>query len=68
MQIREGSLMIKIRTMKHIASSKTADSFRACRAITRANREQGRMMLGYAKVLTHDEHRKWRNGMWQVCK
>ena len=64
--------MIKIRTMKHIASSKTADSFRACRAINRANRgvilEQGRMVLGYAKVLTHDEHRKWRNGMWQVCK
>lgn len=64
--------MITVRTMKHIASSRTIPSFRACRTVkvNRANQgvilDHGRMMLGYAQVLTNDAHRKWRNGLWQV--
>ena len=62
--------MIKLRTMKHVASSRTIPSFRSCRNITQVNQglilDQGRMMLGYAQVLTNDAHRKWRNGVWQV--
>ena len=62
--------MIKIRTMKHVASSKTIPSFRSCRTISRANQglilDQGRMMMGYAQVLTQDAHRKWRHGTWQM--
>ena len=62
--------MITVRTMKHIASSRTISSFRSCRTVDRANQgvvlDQGRMMLGYAQVLTNDAHRKWRNGLWQV--
>ncbi|MBF2036560.1 MAG: hypothetical protein IGR92_14065 [Leptolyngbyaceae cyanobacterium T60_A2020_046] len=56
--------------MKHIASSRTIPSFRSCRSANRANQgmilDQGRMMWGYAQVLTQDAHRKWRNGLWQV--
>ena len=62
--------MITVRTMKHVASSRTIPSFRSCRTISRATQgvilDQGRMMLGYAQVLTSDSHRKWRNGLWQV--
>ncbi|MEO1209547.1 MAG: hypothetical protein AAFX78_08395 [Cyanobacteria bacterium J06638_20] len=62
--------MITVRTMKHVASGRTIPSFRSCRTINRANQgiilDQGRMMLGYAQVLTKDAHRKWRNGLWQV--
>lgn len=62
--------MLTIRTMKHIATSRTIPSFRSCPNLNRANQgiilDQGRMMLGYAQVLTQDAHRKWRNGIWQV--
>jgi hypothetical protein len=62
--------MIKVRTMKHIASSRTIQSFRAYRTISRAHQgiilDQGRMMLGYAQILNNDAHRKWRNGLWQL--
>ncbi|MEO0985700.1 MAG: hypothetical protein AAFY20_09140 [Cyanobacteria bacterium J06639_14] len=28
--------------------------------------DQGRSVLGYARLLTSDARRKWRNGLWQV--
>ena len=62
--------MITVRTMKQIATSRTIPSFRSNRNLNRANQgiifDQGRMMLGYAQVLTSDAHRKWRNGLWKV--
>lgn len=62
--------MIKVRTMKHIATSRTIPSFRSCRSINHANHglilDQGRMMMGYAQMLTQDAHRKWRNGVWKL--
>ncbi|WP_008311313.1 hypothetical protein [Leptolyngbya sp. PCC 6406] len=62
--------MLSIRTMKHIATSRTIPSFRSCHSLNQANQgiilDQGRMMMGYAQVLTQDAHRKWRNGIWQV--
>lgn len=61
--------MMTIRTMKQIASSRTIPSFRSCRTISRANQglilDQGRMMMGYAQLLSQDAHRKWRNGTWR---
>lgn len=62
--------MLAVRTMKHIATSRTIPSFRSCRSLSRADQgiilDQGRMMMGYAQVLSKDAHRKWRNGIWQV--
>lgn len=62
--------MITLRTMKHVASSRTIPSFRACRSLNRANQsiilDQGRMMMGYAQLLAQDSHRKWRKQVWQV--
>lgn len=64
--------MITIRTMKQIASSRTIPGFRSCRSVSRANQglilDQGRMMVGYAQVLSQDAHRKWRNGVWRSRK
>jgi ribosomal protein L39E len=57
--------MLPIRTMQHIATSRSIPSFRSCRTQGRAYQtilnDQGRMMQGYAAVLAHDARRKWRN-------
>ncbi|MEM9003259.1 MAG: hypothetical protein AAGE59_06995 [Cyanobacteria bacterium P01_F01_bin.86] len=63
--------MITVRTMKHVASSRNLPSFRPCRMSNRANQsttllDQGRSVLGYARLLTSGARRKWRNGLWQV--
>ena len=62
--------MIKVRTIKHIASSRTIPSFRSCRTLSKTPQasilDQGRMVLGYAQILANDSHRKWRNGLWQM--
>ncbi len=62
--------MLTLRTMKHIATSRTIPSFRSGATLNHANQgiilDQGRMMMGYAQVLTQDAHRKWRNGIWQM--
>lgn len=61
--------MISIRTMKHVATSRTIPSFRSCRTLSRAAHslieDQGRMMTGYAEVLTKDAQRKWLALQWQ---
>jgi hypothetical protein len=62
--------MLALRTMKHVATSRTIPSFRSCRTLNRADQgiilDQGRMMMGYAQVLSQDAHRKWRSGIWQI--
>jgi len=61
--------MITVRTMKQIASSRTIPGCRSCRTMSHANQglilDQGRMMVGYAQLLSQDAHRKWRNGVWR---
>lgn len=57
--------MLPIRTMQHIATSRTIPSFRSCRTQSRTYHtilnDQGRMMQEYALVLASDARRKWRN-------
>jgi hypothetical protein len=57
--------MLPIRTMQHIATSRSIPSFRSCRTQSRTYHyileDQGRMMQGYAVVLANDARRKWRN-------
>ncbi|NEQ46504.1 MAG: hypothetical protein F6K00_24365 [Leptolyngbya sp. SIOISBB] len=64
--------MIKLRTMKQVASSRTIPSFRSCRTLNRANQglivDQGLMVVGHAQVLAQDAHRQWRNEAWQLRK
>lgn len=64
--------MITVRSMNHVATSRTIPSFRSCRTMSRSPHslllDQGRMMQGYAQVLTHDVLRKWRNQQWQGRK
>ena len=64
--------MIKLRTMKQVASSRTIPGFRSCRTLSRANQgltlDQGRMMMGCAQIRAQDAHRQWRNGAWQLRK
>lgn len=63
-------IMIKVRTMKHIASSRTIPSFRSAHVMSRATQghllDRGRMMLGNAQMLANDAHRQWRSGLWQI--
>lgn len=57
--------MLPIRTMQHIATSRSIPSFRTCRTQSRTYhhilKDQGRMMQGYAQILANDARRKWRN-------
>lgn len=61
--------MLTIRTIKHIATSRTIPSFRSCRTPNRMAasliHDQGRMLAGYAQVLTSDAQRQWRDMMWR---
>lgn len=61
--------MITVRTIKHIATSRTIPGFRSCRTQSRSYhsiiQDQGRMMMGYAQVLSSDAQRKWRNVQWR---
>lgn len=60
--------MIIVRSMSHVATSRTIPSFRSCRTLSRASSsviaDQGRMMHGYAQLLARDGQRKWRNMQW----
>lgn len=64
--------MLPIRTMQHVATSRTIPSFRSCRTQSRSYhnllRDQGRLMEGYALVLANDARRKWRNGQAQASR
>ena len=59
--------MIRIRTMKHVASSRTIPSFRSCRLSSQPDQasiiDQGRMTMGRAQMRAQDVHRKWRNSV-----
>ncbi|MEO0824125.1 MAG: hypothetical protein AAFW84_00815 [Cyanobacteria bacterium J06635_15] len=60
--------MLTIRTMNHVATSRTIPGFRACRSLTGCPsmiQDQGRRMVNYANVLTRDAQRKWRRSMWE---
>lgn len=61
--------MIAIRTLRQIATSRTIRSFRSCKTPSRTHysliRDQGRMMMGYAEVLTEEAQRQWRCVQWQ---
>ena len=72
MAITAGAFMIKLRTMKQVASSRIIPGFRSCRTLSRANQglvlDRGRIMVGRAQILAQDAHRQWRNGIWQSRK
>ncbi|HEY9763982.1 MAG TPA: hypothetical protein V6D07_15735 [Trichocoleus sp.] len=61
--------MLTIRTMKHIATSRTIPSSRSCQTLNRTShrliQDQGRMMEGYAQMLSNESHRQWRDLMWR---
>lgn len=56
--------MIPIRTMKHVATSRTIPSFRSCPSLDLSNPsaliDQGRMITGYAQIMAHETRRQWR--------
>lgn len=57
--------MLSIRTLRHIATSRTIPSFRACRSQNGSHytvlTDQGRMVQGQVRVLTEDARRQWLN-------
>ncbi|MBD0334168.1 MAG: hypothetical protein ICV62_01650 [Cyanobacteria bacterium Co-bin13] len=61
--------MLTVRTMKHVATSRTIPSFRSCRTVSSTPasliQDQGRMVAGYAQMLVHDSQRQWRDMMWR---
>lgn len=56
--------MIPIRTMQHVATSRTIPSFRSCPSLDLSNPspliDQGRMLTGYAQVMAQETRRHWR--------
>lgn len=60
--------MIVVRSMSHVATSRSIPSFRSCRTLSRTSysviADQGRTMNGYAQLLARDGQRKWRNIQW----
>ncbi len=62
--------MITVRMTKHLAGSRTVSRVRSGRTINRAKHSvllnQGRTVLGYARLLANDVHRKWRSGLWHL--
>lgn len=56
--------MTPIRTMQHVATSRTIPSFRSCPSLDLSNPsaliDQGRMMTGYAQVMAQETRRQWR--------
>lgn len=61
--------MISVRTMKHVATSRTIPSCRSCRTLSRSSHslisDQGRMMAAYAQMLTRDAQRQWLSSQWR---
>ncbi|MGD1909246.1 MAG: hypothetical protein ACFB0C_25105 [Leptolyngbyaceae cyanobacterium] len=56
--------MITIRTMKHVATSRTIPSFRSCPSLDLSNPsaliDQGRMVTGYAQMMAQETRRQHR--------
>lgn len=64
--------MLSIRTLRHIATSRTIPSFRACRSHN-GNQytvltDYGRILQGQARLLTEEARRQWLNQQWQRRK
>ncbi|NMF86459.1 hypothetical protein [Nodosilinea sp. P-1105] len=61
--------MLSIRTLRHIATSRTIPSFRACRSQNGSHysalTDQGRIEQGQGRVLTEEARRQWLNQHWQ---
>ncbi len=57
--------MITLRTMQHVATSRTIPSFRSCPSLDLGNPspliDQGRMMSGYAQVMAQETRRYWQH-------
>ena len=61
--------MLTVRTMKQIATSRTIPSFRSCRTTSQLLasqiQDQGRVLAGYAQVLTQETQRQRRAMIWR---
>jgi|GEM_PF-6739508 len=60
--------MIRIKTMKQIATSAAIPSVKSLRSIGRSPQlflEQGRITNARFQILAREAHRQWRNQMWK---
>jgi hypothetical protein len=60
--------MIRIKTMKQIATSAAIPGVQSLRAIGRSHQrwlDGGRMAKAHFQIIASDAHRQWRNQMWK---
>ncbi|MEB3211528.1 MAG: hypothetical protein VKL39_09235 [Leptolyngbyaceae bacterium] len=60
--------MIRIKTMKQIATSSAIPGVRSLRALGRSHQlwlDCGRMTQARCQIMASEAHRQWRNQMWK---